>query len=251
MVFELPPMGPKVGIFTISPDIEKLSVGDKKLDIFLEGGLLIRSNNLLLGPPGDEKLLFSLQFIEEGLKKGEPAVIITADDLPKDIEKKALSYKWNLENKRNTNLLTFIDCYSWTLGKGIEEDRKDILIQGPNALNDLSLAISQTVSSLSRPEKPIRICFNSLSTFLLYNPKESIFKFIQITGARLKTMGATSIFLLEEGMHDKKTATTIKHLMDEILYLTKIKRDWYINSESSTLPEGIKITIDEKGFHVL
>ena len=159
------------------------------------------------------------------------------------------SYGWNFEHRRSTNLLAFIDCYSWTLGKGIEGDRNDILVQGPNALNDLSLAISQIVSSLSRPGKPIRICFNSLSTFLLYNSSETIFKFIQITGAKLKTMGATTIFILEEGMHDKKTTTTLKHLADETIYLKKIKRDWTLNTETSTLPEGINVVVDEKGFH--
>ncbi len=245
MVFQLPPMGPKIGIYTISPNIKKLSVGNKKLDIFLEGGLNIKSNNLIIGPTGEEKLLFSLQFIEEGLKRGEPGIIITANQLPIDIEKLAEKHKWNFKMRENTNLLKFIDCYSWTLGKTIGSDRKDIIIQGPNALNDLSIALSKVVSSLSRPNKPMRICFSSLSTFLLYNEKESMYKFMQIIGARLKTMGATAIFLLEDEMHDKKIETTIKLLSDEVIYIKKEKKVWFLDKES--LPEKIKIQINDKG----
>ncbi|MCC7552166.1 RAD55 family ATPase [Candidatus Micrarchaeota archaeon] len=248
MVFELPPMGPKVGIYSISPNINKLSLKNKKLDIFLEGGLEVRSNNVLIGPSGEEKILFALQFIQAGLEKGEPGIIITTDILPTEVEKISKKFNWDLNIKEELNLFKIIDCYSWTLGKNIDNSRQDILIQGPNALNDLSIAISKLVSELSKPEKPIRICFISLSTFLLYNESESIFKFIQIIGARLKTMGASTIFLLEEGMHDEKTEATIKHLNDNILYIKKIKKKWFL--DKNDIPEKIEILIDKNGISV-
>ncbi len=248
MVFELPEMGPKIGIFSISPDIKKLGLKNKKLNIVLEGGLDVRSNNLLIGPAGEEKLIFALQFLQEGLEKGEPAILISTDHLPSDLEKIAKNYNWDLQSKENLNLLKIIDCYSWTLGKNIESGRKDILIQGPNALNDLSITLSKEISSLSRPNKPIRICFSSLSTFLLYNQEESIFKFIQIIGARLKTMGATTVFLLEENMHSVKTMATIKHLSDEVIYFKKNNKKWFLDKE--TLPEKIEIIINKTGITV-
>ncbi|MFA5381680.1 MAG: RAD55 family ATPase [Candidatus Micrarchaeia archaeon] len=249
MVFELPPMGPKVGIYTISPDIKKLSLGNKKLDIFLEGGLNIRSNNLIISPPGEEKIVFGLQFINEGLKNGEPGIFITTNYLPLEIEKIAEKYNWNFKSNENINLLKFIDCYSWTVGKTIDINRKDIFIQGPNALNDLSIALSEVVSSLSKPNKPIRVCISSLSSFLLYVEKDTLFKFLQVIGAKFKTMGATSLFLLDEGMHDEKTITTLKHLSDEIIYLKKENKQLFLDKDSLT--EKIKIQLTEKGLIVL
>lgn len=248
MVFELPPMGPKVGIYSISPDIKKLGLKNKKLNIFLEGGLDIRSNNLLIGSSGEEKVIFALQFIQAGLEKGEPGIIVTTDILPEDLEKIGNRFNWDFKIKEDLNLLKIIDCYSWTLGRNINTERTDILIQGPNALNDLSISLSKVVSTFSKPNKPLRICFISLSTFLLYNEQESIFKFIQIIGSRLKMVGATTLFLLEEGMCDKKIEVTLKHLNDEVFYLQKIKKKWYLDKDNT--PIKIELNIDKNGISV-
>lgn len=87
---------------------------------------------------------------------------------------------------------------------------------GPSALNDLSIGITESVRSAADSPK---IVFQSLSTLLLYNNPEVVFRFFQIIGARLKVSNATTLFHCEAAMHDERTITTLKHLADVVLEL--------------------------------
>ncbi|MGB9635613.1 MAG: RAD55 family ATPase, partial [Candidatus Micrarchaeia archaeon] len=190
--------------------------GISELDDALKGGLREKSNVLVIGPPGTEKVMLAVRFISGGIESGDGMVYITTDLQPSEIEEK------NPELSGHTNKeLLFIDCYSWTLGAQ-QSERKDITVPGPSALNDLSIGIAQAMQKLFKPERKLRVVFQSLSTLLLYNNPEVIYRFTQITGARLKGSNATTLFLIEEGMHDDKVVTTLKHLVDSVI---EIKRD--------------------------
>jgi len=185
--------------------------GISRLDSLLRN--LEGKNILMLGPPGQEKLLLGLKYIHEGLENGKNAAIVTTDLSPIEIETKAQEMSWNFKESVNKRL-KYVDCYSWALAGGKVEGRKDIIVSGPSALNDLSIGITQAVQEFYKPNVKIKILFNSLSTLLLYNQPEIVYRFTQITGARLKAINATSLFLMDEGMHEEKTITTVKHLMD-------------------------------------
>ena len=183
------------------------------------GGIPEKSNVLLISPPGTDKMEFSLRLLGQHLRTGGKGVYVTTDTFPSDIE---ASSKEIADISTYTNKsLWFVDCYSWTLGEGAQkapagktEMRKDILVPGPSALNDLSIGIAQSVRNAG--ENP-SIVFHSLSTLLLYNNPEIVFRFMQITGARLKAAGALTVFHCEEGMHDEKAIATLKHLVDHVV----------------------------------
>ncbi|MCX8200367.1 MAG: RAD55 family ATPase [Candidatus Micrarchaeota archaeon] len=188
-----------------------IRTGIPDLDSSIGGGLKEKSNVLVIGPPGAEKVRLALRFIESGAEDGDGAVYITTDSAPAELEEKSRKIS-ELANKD----LVFIDCYSWTLGAQ-QTTRKDIIVPGPSALNDLSIGIAQAMQRIFKPEKKLRVVVQSLSTLLLYNNPEVIYRFTQITGARLKNSNAATLFLIEEGMHDEKVVTTIKHLVDAVI----------------------------------
>ncbi len=188
-----------------------IKTGIAKLDEGMKGGLREKSNVLVIGPPGPEKVGIALKFIEQGLNDGDGSLYITTDVGPKEIEENSSL----LAEHANKDLI-FIDCYSWTLGEQ-PAGRKDIMVPGPSALNDLSIGIAQAMQKLFKPDKKLRVVMHSLSTLLLYNNPEVVYRFTQITGARLKSSNATTLFLIEEGMHDQKVVTTIKHLVDSVI----------------------------------
>jgi hypothetical protein len=135
--------------------------------------------------------------------------------------------------------LKFVDCYSWTLGEAASkieakgfENRDDINVPGPSALNDLSIGITQSI----RDTENANVIFQSLSTLLLYNSPEIIFRFVQIMGARLKMAGATTLMHCEAQMHDEKVITTLKHLADHVIEMKTENGKTMV--QSSTL--GIK-----------
>ena len=77
--------------------IERISTGIPKLDKLVEGGLVKTSSTLVAGGAGTGKTIMCVQFIWEGLKKGENCMFITLEERPDDIIGDASSFGWNLD----------------------------------------------------------------------------------------------------------------------------------------------------------
>ena len=137
--------------------------------------------------------------------------------------------------------VSFIDCYSATLGgrEIPESDEKITVVSGPGALNDISLAMNEIVRK--NRGKKIRIIFDSLSTLVLYNPKESIIKFLQVVGGRLKSADATVLYIVEEGVHEKQVIGLLEHTMDEIYIISENAGKFEMRVPQVSIPIPIKL----------
>ena len=188
---ELPPLG----VDEKNPILRKnrAATGMRELDVVLEGGYVNPGMVMVLGPTGMEKMAFAFHFANSGLINGEMVYYITADASPEDMINKASSMGKDLSPRKG---LKFIDCYSTTLGNQKLDNSEHTIIQGPSALNDLSLAINEAIKESAG--KRMRVVFHSLSSFMLYNPKESLLKFLQVIGGRLRNADATVLMLVEE-----------------------------------------------------
>ncbi|MBI2080045.1 hypothetical protein HYT84_04730, partial [Candidatus Micrarchaeota archaeon] len=123
----------------------------------------------------------------------------------------------------------------------------DIIIPGPSALNDLSLAVNEAIKESAG--KRMRIIFHSLSSFVLYNPKESLLKFIQVVGGRLKNADATVLFLLEDGMHEKQLVSTLEHSMDEKFVIHD--KGGSFELEISSIQASVPIKLTPAGMNII
>lgn len=182
-----------------------LKTGIPELDNALGGGLKEKTNVLIIGPPGPEKIKLAMKFLQSGKETDDGLLYITTDAAPEEIKEQF-----------GEGELQFIDCYSWTLGNA-EKKKEYIYVPGPSALNDLSIGIAQAMQKMFKPERKMRIVVQSLSTLLLYNNPEVVYRFTQVIGARLKGSNATTLFLIEEGMHEDKVVTTLKHLVNSVI----------------------------------
>jgi KaiC/GvpD/RAD55 family RecA-like ATPase len=187
----------------------KLGTGISDLDIILEGGYTNPGNILMEGPSGIEKSAFAYHFAATAGPK-ENSYIICGNTSPADIIKKAGAIGIDLRKEN----VRFIDCYSSTLGRGdLQSSEKVRMVQGPGALNDISLMLNEAVAESSG--KRMRVVFDTLSTFVIYNPKDSIKKFLSVVQGRLKSAGGTTIYLVDEGVHDKQLLSLLEQGMDE------------------------------------
>jgi KaiC/GvpD/RAD55 family RecA-like ATPase len=160
-----------------------------------------------------EKAALAYQFASS-VAGNENAYIFCSNSSRADIIKKAATLGIDL-GKPN---IYFIDCYSATLGKPVESTPEAMMVSGPGALNDISLMLNEAMKASSG--KRMRVVFDTLSTFVLYNPRESITKFISVVNGRLRTAGATTLFLVDEGVHDKQLVSLLEQGMDEIFTIT-------------------------------
>ena len=63
----------------------RVSTGNPSLDRMLEGGLVARRPYLIVGPSGTGKTTLALQFLVDGIHRGERALLVTLEEPPNEI----------------------------------------------------------------------------------------------------------------------------------------------------------------------
>ncbi|RYZ07575.1 MAG: circadian clock protein KaiC [Myxococcales bacterium] len=76
---------------------ERASTGIRGLDDVLNGGLPTNRMYLVKGAPGVGKTTLAIQFLLEGVRRGETALYITLSETEQEIRQVAGSHGWNLE----------------------------------------------------------------------------------------------------------------------------------------------------------
>lgn len=81
----------------VSAVLPKCPTGIGGLDHILRGGLPANRLYLLRGLPGAGKTTVALQFLLDGVQRGEPALYITLSETKAEIEEVASSHRWTLD----------------------------------------------------------------------------------------------------------------------------------------------------------
>lgn len=87
---------------------ERITTGCSELDTMLNGGLLPGSANLLEGAAGTGKSTLGIQFLIEGMNRGENALVITFEEFPEQYYDYAMELDWNLREMESKGLLDII-----------------------------------------------------------------------------------------------------------------------------------------------
>ncbi len=200
--------------------ILKVSTGLPQLDDCLSGGLPKGSNILVVGPIGKGKSSFSRDFISNGLKHSERCLFVALDDNPKQIRSQlAINLPRSISEYETSNLLRFVDAYSWST-LSLPED-EPFVIKGNLELNQLAGSISdagvelgQTVQSKLGGRRVI----DSISSLLINFDLPSVQRFLnQIARTAISFGHVTTLFILEEGTVSDQVLNNIKYIMDGVL----------------------------------
>ncbi len=133
---------------------------------------------------------------------------VTLDTSPNEIVENMKGFGWKVKKQD----IKFIDAYSWRTGKSEEE----YSVANLGNVNDLNILITEVIDTLK--ESPIkRSVFDSVSTLLLYADPALAVKLIPVIIAKGRSAGFTQILILEEGVHDEKTVTTLNYVADGLI----------------------------------
>ena len=94
-----------------SSSMARISTGIPVLDQMLLNGVFRGSTTLMAGSAGTGKTLFCLQFIMEGLKKGEHCLFAGFEESRDQVIRNAASMGWNLKEYENKGLLVLRCLY--------------------------------------------------------------------------------------------------------------------------------------------
>lgn len=165
---------------------------------------------LLQGLPGVGKSEYCMQLVKDYLKNGEKVAFVTTEKSPSDIRKRMREIGLDLEPYEGESFL-FIDIFTRTAG--IKEE-KVLYVDNPSNLNLVSVRLSEASDALG---KPIRIIFDSLSTFFMHTSEVEIRSFFESINTKIKVDNSFVLFTLHDEMHDEKAVVALKAMVLSVL----------------------------------
>src|SRR5688572_11421668 len=87
----------KLKVSSVDAGSERCPTGVEGLDEILAGGLPRDCVYLIQGDPGSGKTTVALQFLLEGVKRGEQVFYITLSETKRELLKVAASHGWSLD----------------------------------------------------------------------------------------------------------------------------------------------------------
>lgn len=137
------------------PPVPRALTGIKGLDEILGGGLPTKHLYLVDGEPGTGKTTLALQFLLEGVSKGERGLYVTLSESREELEAVASSHGWTLDG---------IEIFELSKqGLGNVEDNYTIFHPAEVELQSTVDSVLKSVEQL----QPARIAFDSLSEMRL------------------------------------------------------------------------------------
>ncbi|MCI0490183.1 MAG: circadian clock protein KaiC, partial [Blastocatellia bacterium] len=137
-------------------DTALIQTGVEGLDDVLRGGLASNRLYLIEGNPGSGKTTLALQFLIEGVRRGEPCMFVTLSESEEELRASAISHGWTLEG---INILEIIPSE-----ESLKQDARYMMYHPSEVeLTETTKFVLAETGKI----KPVRLVFDSLSEFRL------------------------------------------------------------------------------------
>jgi KaiC/GvpD/RAD55 family RecA-like ATPase len=157
-----------------------------------------RSTVLIVGPPGIGKEALGYWFTQSGLLQGDFCLYVTR-----------LSVKEVLQDEKGFGIDTQQKVPLWFASEG-GQIKYDV-----NDLAGLSYNIKEVLKQ--NAGRRIRVVVDVISSLLMLNPPETIYRFLTQLFADVKQYDAVLLATLEEGMHQPQVLAAMQQLFDGVV----------------------------------
>jgi hypothetical protein len=106
--------------------------------------------------------------------------------------------------------LGIIDCTSHEPAIGDAAVRQ---LSSPGDLTGISLEFAKLLEGGPK-SAPVRVGFESISTGLMYTEVRTMFRFLHVFTARIRSGDMLGVFTMDPGMHDEQAHNTIRTVFD-------------------------------------
>jgi hypothetical protein len=89
-------------------------------------------------------------------------------------------------------------------------------LSNPGDLTGLGLQTTEFLSAWEDGDRPIAVCFHSLTTLLQYVETQQVFRFLHVLTGRVGAVDARAHYHIDPSAHDERTINTLKPLFDAI-----------------------------------
>jgi circadian clock protein KaiC len=192
------------------PGTRRLSIGIPELDKMLGGGIPEGDSVLVAGASGTGKSVLATQFIAEGIRQGDPGIVVVFEERPQEYAERAGSFGLDLEKPQIEKKLEIL--YLRPLDLSVDETMHEIL----NAVTKIG-AKRLVIDSLAGFEMALAPSFRS-------EFRESLYRMI----TALTGIGVTILSTVEvnESFTEFPFSTySISFLTDDIIRLRYVSID--------------------------
>lgn len=180
----------------------------------LGGGIPEESIILVSGGPGSGKTIYSLQYINSAISRGEPCVYISLEESMKKKIENAKAFGWDLQKAMDTNMLDVLDLYMIPQAQGFVEpyDR----IRGK-----LQFSIEKEIENLVKRIDAKHVLLDPLTSILVHEQRSGKKRFIigQLFD-KINRLGCSAV-ITSEGLPKKDEFYMEQFLADGVFLLQK------------------------------
>ncbi len=189
------------------------STGVAKLDRVLGGGIRDRDRVLLYGPSFQGKEVLARRCYMASLQAGRPAIMILTNRGVDEVRRDLLQMDDRFPEYEAKGLAWFVDAYSRSIGIDGSEANVEF-VDSASDVNNISIALNRVHGQIVDDHPEHLMVMDSASTLVLYGNAQATFRFLQVLIGRGRQAGATSVILLDQGMHADAEVQMFRHLAD-------------------------------------
>ena len=220
---------------------DRISSGIPGLDKLIEGGFKGGSINLVCGGAGSGKTTFAVQFLLEGLKKGEAGIYITFEEKRDKLYEDMRDFGWDMEQYEKAGIFKFLEY--------TPEQIRHVLVEGGG-----------TVDAIITQMGAKRLVIDSITSFSLLfqdelTKKESSLALFEL----INRWGCTAVLTSEAiQMAQEDMSVTLQFEVDSIIILYHFKKEGVrtraieiLKMRGTKTPEKVmRLTIEKEGITV-
>jgi len=205
---------------------DRLPSGIGRLDDLLLGGLPARSHVMVLGDAfvGKEVVLYS--FVAEGLKRGEPVLVVTASRSPDEIAEAIGIVLPQFREYEQMGMVRWVDAS----GSGSAGSQYRAVTKGPNDQAGILTSLGSAARSFeSSKAGAFRVAFLGLSSVLAHGDERAGFSFLQNVVGILKPRAALAMYSLEGGALSDAQVESLLGRMDGAIVFRQERDKTYLS----------------------
>lgn len=190
---------------------DRLPSGNPRLDDLLLGGVPPKGHVVLVGDAfvGKEVVLYS--FLAEGLKRGEPVVLVTAARSPNEVSQALGVVLPQFREYEQMGMVQWIDASG---SNATPDEYHTVLKSSDDRPGILSSLVKAATRSEGSNGQAFRVGFLGLSAVLAHGDERASFSFLQNVVGILKPRNALAMYSLEAGALSEPQVETLLSRMD-------------------------------------
>ncbi|MFH1402656.1 MAG: ATPase domain-containing protein [Candidatus Altiarchaeota archaeon] len=202
---------------------ERVPTGITGLDSLVEGGIPDGFNILVAGAPGTGKTIFGLQFIYEGVKKGEAGIYVSFEQFKEEIIEQAEQFGWH--DIRNEKLFSLLSIKHKDIQSFMNYLKDEVVAKGAKRMVIDSLSVLSVYTNILEDPEHIRLMDLSvdLHSRLPLDPEQLRSQTIYHVMGKIKALGVTTLLITEQTESNKLTRDEVSEFVcDGLIVMKKV-----------------------------